>query len=148
MSAWTPERREQQSQLAKKLVEEGKFGGKGRGQGRPRKPRASEKIAELVSDEAQLFYDRLVEITRYGKNMESIAAIRTALETEEKERKIQIEEDILVEDMNKNELLEAVWDMLTNGNNGITIDEAEFEPIEQEAISAVGEESESSGRTK
>jgi len=150
MSTWTPERREQQREVAKRLVEEGKFGGKGRGQGRPRKPRASEKVAELTANEGQDIFDRLMEITRHGKNGESIAAARTLLETEEKERKLQIEEETLIEDMTTNDLLEVVWTQLLKleGNVELTIDEAEFEPVEQEGISSTSEKSESSRGTE
>lgn len=148
MSSWTPERREKQREIAKQLVEEGRFGGRGRGQGRPRKPRASEKVAELTANEGQDIFDRLMEITRHGKNSESIAAARTLLETEDKERKIQLEEELVVEDMNRNDLLEMVWKQLQalGGNDGITIIEAEFEPIEQERTNGSGKELERASR--
>ncbi len=148
MSAWTPERREQQRQVAKKLVEEGRFGGKGRGQGRPRKIRASEIVAENVSKEGQAIFDRLMEITRGGKNSDSIAAARTLLDTEEKERKLQIEEDQNIEDMHRNDLLALVWNQLQelNGNGEFIVEEGEFEPVEERGISSIGKELEASTR--
>lgn len=112
MSSWTPERREKQSEVAKQLVAEGKFGGKGRGQGRPRKKRASEIVAEKVTDEGQAIFDRLMEITRYGKDANSISAAKTLLDTEEKERKLQLEEEQAYEDMRGNELAELLYTKL------------------------------------
>jgi hypothetical protein len=38
-NAWTPERRDAQREVARRLIAEGRFGGPGRGQGRRPKPR-------------------------------------------------------------------------------------------------------------
>lgn len=145
-TGWSIERREQQREVAKKLVAEGRFGGKGRGQGRPRKTRASERVAERTASEGDAIFERLMEITRGGKNSDSIAAARTLLDTEEKERKLQIEEEQNIEDMHRNDLLELVAGLLTEAgiNERFNIEEAEFEPVEQRTIEATGEESSSS----
>lgn len=121
-SGWTPERKEKQREVAKRLVEEGRFGGAGRGQGRPRKKRASEVVAEKVAAEGDAIFDRLMEITRGGKNMESVAAAKTLLETEEKERKLQIEEEQAYEDMRGNDLSELLWTKLQELSNDGTIE--------------------------
>jgi len=132
-TGWSLERREQQREVAKRLVEEGKFGGRGRGQGRPRKKRASETVAELTASEGQDIFDRLMEITRGGKNSESIMAARTLLETEEKERKLQIEEEQNYEDMRGHDLAESIMGLLvelsSNGSIDFPIVEGEFTPI-------------------
>jgi hypothetical protein len=145
-TGWSLERREKQREVAKKLVEEGRFGGKGRGQGRPRKKRASEVVAEKVADEGQDIFDRLMEITRGGKNSESIAAARTLLETEEKERKLQLEEEQAYEDMRANELGELIWNTLRELSDGDTIElpfvEGRFIEITEESASGIDEESE------
>jgi hypothetical protein len=147
-TGWTLERREKQREVAKRLVEEGKFGGKGRGQGRPRNIRASEVIAERASKEGEAIFERLMEITRGGKNSDSIAAARTLLETEEKERKLQIEDEKNIEDMHRNDLLSLVWDQLQElgGGNDLTIVEGEFAEIEKQRASGIGEELEASAR--
>lgn len=146
MSAWTPERRELQRQVAKDLVEQGKFGGKGRGQGRPRKKRASEVVAENVANEGQEIFDRLMEITRGGKNMESIAAANSLIAIEEKERKLQLEEEQSYEDMRGHDLAESIMNLLvelsTNGSIDFPIVEGEFTPVAESstdrAIEATG----------
>lgn len=146
--AWDLERREKQRQIAKELVAQGRFGGKGRGQGRPRIPRASETVAELTSKEGQAIFDRLMEITRGGKNSDSIAAARTLLDTEEKERKLQIEEEQNIEDMHRNDLLELVFTQLKelSGSDGINIIEGEFVEVEQQRVARVGKELETPSR--
>jgi hypothetical protein len=108
-SSWTPERIEAQRQLAKRLVEEGKFGGAGRGQGRPRKPRASEKVAELVAGDGRRMYDRLMDILDNGTDSNSILAVREIRAIEENERKIVVEEDqASIDNMKKDQLLALV----------------------------------------
>lgn len=149
-NGWTPERREKQREVALRLVEEGRFGGKGRGQGRPRTPRASERVAERVSNEGDAIFDRLMEITRGGKDSNSIAAARTLLDTEEKERKLQIEEEQQIEDMRGNDLKELIYSQLKelseNGAIDLSFIEGEFVEVEQGRPDSISEESEASDR--
>jgi hypothetical protein len=118
---WTPERIEKQRELAKDLVAQGKFGGAGRGQGRKRKPRASEKIAELVSGEGKRIYDRLMSVVDNGTDSNSILAVRELRAIEENERKIADEdEDKAIDDLKKDQLLALVVDqMLKLGEKGV-----------------------------
>jgi hypothetical protein len=142
-TGWDLERREKQREVAKKLVEEGKFGGAGRGQGRPRKKRASEVVAELTASEGQDIFDRLMEITRGGKNGESIMAARTLLETEEKERKLQLEEEQTFESMRGNDLADSIQTLLielsTNGTIELPIVEGEFAEVTEVSASGTAE---------
>lgn len=149
-NGWSLERREKQREVAKRLVEEGKFGGKGRGQGRPRNKRASEVVAEQVASEGQAIYDRFMEILRGGTDSNSIAAGRTLIEIEEKERKLQLEEEQNIEDMHRNDLLELVAGLLTEAgiNDRFNISDAEFEPVDESTTSAIGEESEGTRGTE
>lgn len=153
-NGWSLERREQQREVAKRLVEEGKFGGKGRGQGRPRKKRASEVIAEQVSTEGQEIFDRLMEITRGGKNMESIAAANSLIAIEEKERKLQMEEEQSYEHMRGNDLAELLWNQLKElSENGTAdfafeVDEGEYSEVTESATDSSIEELESAGGTE
>lgn len=153
-TGWSLERREQQREVAKRLVEEGKFGGKGRGQGRPRKKRASEVVAEQVSSEGQEIFDRLMEITRGGKNMESIAAANSLLAIEEKERKVQLEEEQTYEHMRGNDIAELIMHQLAelSANGSIdfdySIDEGEYSEVTEGATDSIAEKSESAGGTE
>lgn len=109
MSDWTPERIEKQRELAKRLVAEGKFGGANRGQGRPKKPRASEYIADQVADDGKEFYETLKEIIREAPYGQKMAAIDRLVAIEESERKIkQQEEDNAIEHMQRHQLLALV----------------------------------------
>ena len=153
-NGWSLERREQQREVAKRLVEEGKFGGKGRGQGRPRKKRASEVVAEQVSSEGQEIFDRFMEIVRGGKNMESIAAGQALLAVEDKERKIQLEEEQTYEHMRGNDIAELIMHQLAElSENGsidfdYTIDEGEYSEVTEGAADRAIEESESARGTE
>lgn len=143
-TSWTPERREKQREVAKDLVEKGVFGGKGRGQGRPRKLRASEKVAERVSSEGDAIFERLMEITRDGKNSDSISAAKTLLDTEEKERKMQLDEEQSYEDMRGNDLAETIMHLLGELNADGTIEfpiiEGEFTPLTETPANRIAEE--------
>lgn len=143
-TGWSIERREKQREVAKELVAQGKFGGKGRGQGRPRKKRASEVVAENVANEGQEIFDRLMEITRGGKNMESIAAANSLIAIEEKERKLQLEEEQSYEDMRGNDLAESIMGLLTELSSNGTIDfpiiEGEFTPVAEGSADSTVEE--------
>jgi len=145
-SDWTPERREQQREVALKLVEEGRFGGRGRGQGRPRKRRASEIVAEQVANEGQAIFDSLIEIVRDGKEGNRISAAKTLLDTEEKERIAQIEEEIHLEEMRGHDLAELIYNQLMELTNEGIIElpfiEGELIEITKGETDRVGEESE------
>lgn len=144
-TGWSVERRERQREVAKELVAQGKFGGAGRGQGRPRKKRASEVVAENVASEGQEIFDRLMEITRGGKNMESIAAANSLIAIEEKERKLQLEEEQTFEGMRGNDLAESIQTLLielsTNGTIDFPVVEGEFTPIAEDSADRIAEES-------
>lgn len=144
-TGWDLERREKQREVAKRLVEEGKFGGAGRGQGRPRKKRASEVVAEKVAEQGSDIFDRLMEITRGGNDGNSISAARTLLETEEKERKLQLEEEQSYEDMRGNDLAESIQNLLyelsANGTIELPILEGEFTPLAESSTDRTVEES-------
>lgn len=104
----TPEERQRRSELAKKLHAEGKFGGPGRGQGRPRNRRASEVAAEKISAEGEMIADRLIEIIREGGLSISRAAIMDAMKIEEQERSIAAQENEQINAMKRDELLAHV----------------------------------------
>jgi hypothetical protein len=144
---WTPERKEQQRQLAKRLVEEGKFGGAGRGQGRPRKPRATEEAARLLAGEGRVMYDAIMEVMQNGTHSNKILAVREARAIEESERKIEIQDERNnIDDMRKDHLLAfVVGKILELGEKGVIPNEI----IDGEAeLVAIERSSESSETTR
>jgi hypothetical protein len=58
-SYWSPEKREAQSQLAKKMYEEGRFGGKQPGAGRPKIKTVTQVIAEEAQKDGIAIYKEL-----------------------------------------------------------------------------------------
>lgn len=110
----TIEERQRRSELAVQLHSEGKFGGAayGRMGGRPRLPRASERIAEKVASEADTIYDRLMDILVEGKNSDSLHAINQLLKIEENERQIIENEELRVEQLKRDELIELATNSL------------------------------------
>lgn len=105
----TDEERERRRQNMLKLHDEGRAGAEfGKMGGRPRKPRASEQIAERVINDADTFYERLRDIAIDGTEKNAISAIIALLKTEEQERKIQVEEEDKVDQLRRDELISLV----------------------------------------
>ena len=106
---WTDEEKEQQRQRMLQLHADGRAGGQfGKLGGRPKKPRASERVAERVSGEGDFFYDRHMEIARNGRDGEALRAMDKLLNIEEQERKIDAEEEQRIDELNRTQLLEVV----------------------------------------
>ena len=101
----TDEDREARRQRALAMREQGKFGGPQPGSGRPRKKRISEVIAEQVDDEAQTFYDRLMQIVREGTDSNAITAARELIAISEKEADRRDRQDEKIDDMHRDQLL-------------------------------------------
>lgn len=118
------EERERRRQNALALTAEGRIGPQfGKLGGRPRKPRASEMIAEKVASDADEIYKKLIDILRTGKEGAAIKAIQTMLQVEEKERRAQVEEVRDLEKAKRDELLEIVATGLRElASEGIVID--------------------------
>lgn len=139
MGEWTPERIEKQREIAKELVAEGRFGGAGRGQGRKRKPRATEETARLLQGEGRKIYERLMTILEEGTHSNSILAVREIRAIEEAERKIEIQDERNdIEDMKQDQLLSLVIaQMLELGDKGVIPNIGEF--FEGEVIDVTDE---------
>ena len=116
-------------------LERRKFGGPQPGSGRPRKPRASERIAERVAAKGDEFFVKLSEIAD-GKNPgEARKAIETLLGIEEKEYKIKVQEEKDVENMRRDQLLVFIKEKLSElGIELPDVIEGDFREIVQEEI--------------
>lgn len=140
---WTPERREKQRQVALRQVAEGNFGGAGRGQGRKRKPRHSEVVADEARNQGKRIYKRLISIVDSGSDQASMGAIDRLRQYEEQERQIELQEEQQdVDNMMKDELLAVVvarlMELEAKGAIPGVIDE-EAELVEFTRVEADGE---------
>ena len=112
------EERQRRSDNMKRLHAEGRAGAEfGKLGGRPKAPRASERIAERVAQKGDDYFERLDEIamTESGKN--AIAALQTLLKIEEQERKIVIEEEDKIDELDRTALLALVSEQLRAAQN-------------------------------
>jgi hypothetical protein len=145
----SPEERERRRQRAiqqhQKVVvdeetglERRAFGGPQPRSGRPRKPRASEVIAEKVQGDAEDFYAKLKEIAD-GKNAgEARKAIMDLLAIEEKERVIKVQDDRDIDNMKRDELMKFITQQLAElGIDLPEVIEGEYIIVEPEAIERV-----------
>ncbi len=83
----SPAERKRRSEQAKKMHAEGKLGGAGRGQGRPRKKRANERIADEVSKRHKEISESLFGILTDDKTSNNVKmkAALALLDIENKE---------------------------------------------------------------
>jgi hypothetical protein len=72
---WTPERREAQRQWAKKAREEGRFGGRQPGAGRPRTKTVSEVVSERAQENGERIARRLLNMVDHKNPTVSLGAI-------------------------------------------------------------------------
>lgn len=111
------EERQRRRERVAQMREQGKFGGRQPGAGRPRKKRVSELIAEQMADEAQVIYDRFMTIVRNGQDSNAISAGRTLLDIEREERARDEKRQERVEDLRRDELLVLVAEQLKELQN-------------------------------
>ncbi len=138
----TPEERERRRQNMLALHAQGRAGGQfGKLGGRPRKPRASEHVAEKVREDAELFYDRMRDIVLEGGEKVASATFNTLMRIEEQERKITVEEEEKIDQLRREELLALVAEQLRElGDSGI-ISIGDAEVIRDEGPTEISEES-------
>lgn len=103
------EERKRRSERARALNKEGKLGGPNMGQGRKKKMKANEKVAEEASRHSQKIIDRLLEVIENGSHSNTLKAIEMWLrieadETAKKEGQKQSE----LESKSKDELIKYV----------------------------------------
>jgi hypothetical protein len=106
----TPEQRQERSERMKALHAQGKAGAEfGKLGGRPKKPRASELVADKAREDAELFYKKLRDVALYSESEKfSIDAIKHIHFIEEQERKITEGEEVKYEQLKHAELAELV----------------------------------------
>ncbi len=149
----TSEEIERRRDNANSLIAQGKLGGAefGRLGGRPRKPRASELIADKVSGEADTFFTRLKEIVETGGEANAINSIKTLLQIEENERQIKENEDLKFEQLKRGELIKYIAgtfaELQSQGILPGDISDADFEPVEYPAIEGYGSGNQDSSET-
>lgn len=101
--------RQRRRENMQRLHREGRAGGQfGKLGGRPRKPRASEIIAEKVQAQGNEYFERLHSIVMESADKNSIAAFKELVRIEEQERKIEVEEEEKIDMLRREELIELV----------------------------------------
>lgn len=115
----SPEARQKLSEAAKKRVAEGKMGGAKFGKlgGRPRKPRASQKVAEAAQKEAEDILDVFRDGISPDKPMGTrLKAAELWLSVEEKESKLALQEEKLdADNLSRDEIIKALAEGLSQG---------------------------------
>lgn len=114
----TDEERKRRSELAKKLVAEGKIGGAGRGQGRKRKPRVGEIVAEAANEEAQniisVFRDAIGPDQKINVRLDA-ANKWVSIAADESKLQMQEDSEDFINNAGREELIGYIVQKLTSG---------------------------------
>lgn len=128
------------------LLFEGRFGGPGRGQGRPREPRAAEAIAEAFREEPRVkkmisALDRA--LTKKAGTRANLDAIKLVKDIEQDERRTQLKEAEQEDNLggDKEELIATIFELVQRPSVANAID-AEHEEITDADIISDNEEDE------
>jgi hypothetical protein len=114
------EERQRRSELARRLHSEGKFGGKeyGRLGGRPRKPRATELVAEEARNSAHELVDAFKDALDPANHPQvRVRAATEWLNIEAKEEELRMKEERQLEGLHRDALIARVAEKL-----GVLID--------------------------
>ena len=109
----SPEERKRRSEAMKQRISEGKAGPNfGKLGGRPRKKRASEVVAEIASDKgkeiAQVFLDGIDEHMPQSLRQKAAEGL---MKVEEKEARLQMDEEEHIARMGREDLLDGLVEM-------------------------------------
>jgi hypothetical protein len=125
---------------ALQLVYEGRFGGPGRNQGRPRQrgePRAAEVIAEEIRHRFTGRMTRALEraLRREAGVRANLDAVKLALEIENREAALQIKEaEVDLESATKEELLVTLFEIIGQPQTTAAIEGTAFDITEAEVV--------------
>lgn len=134
---------------ALQLVYEGRFGGPGRNQGRPRQrgePRAAEVIAEEIRHRFTGRMTRALEraLRREAGVRANLDAVKLALEIENREATLQLREaEADLESATKDELLVTLFELIGQPQTTAAIEGTAFDITEAEVVVKTGDERES-----
>lgn len=111
------------SEVAKRLHAEGKFGGPQPGSGRPRKPRASEVVAEKAREHGELIANTYLEVLQSTQVSAQVKlqASRDWLGVEHQEVDLERKEERDLESLRKDELIEQLMGFMENSGAIITL---------------------------
>lgn len=130
---WTPERREEKSQWAKKMVQEGRIGGARPGAGRPRKNKpVAEIVTEKASEKGERIASKLLDLALNHKAPSvNLGAIDRLNKYEQDYEKNMRDDEKEIRKLSGKSLDDALKDVLAE--HGIGYDyELPLEDIEEE----------------
>lgn len=109
---WSPERRRAQSEWAKKAHEEGRFGGKQPGAGRPKNKTVAEVIAEKAQNDGDMIYRELKAMVLNKSASVKLGAIDRILAAEQTVQKNMRDDEKEILKLSGKQLDSAINDAL------------------------------------
>lgn len=124
------------SDLAKRLHAEGKFGGKQKGSGRPKKERAQEQVAAQIKEEGDNIMKALRAALKSDSPSVKLKAALAMLEIESKEEEFQMRrEDRMYDNYSRDKLIELITGKIKQlSDAGVKIPGINDDIIDAEAV--------------
>lgn len=136
------EERERRSALARRLHQEGRFGGAEYGKlgGRPRKKRASEIVADEAKENAQKIVNAFLDALDEEKHIDTrVRAAKQWIEIEQREEALQMEEEKSLEGLRRDQLVRMTVEKLSKLAERGVLPQQVLHVIEGEAEEVQGE---------
>lgn len=127
---WTPERRQAKREEAKRLIAEGKFGGRQPGAGRPRIKTVSEVIAEEAQKDGKKIYRELQQMVLNNKSHGiKLGAIDRILKAEQDVLKNMRDDERDIASLGGKDLQNALFEELVALGADIDLSDEDIEEI-------------------
>lgn len=130
---WTPERKEEQSLKARKMHEEGRFGGRQPGAGRPKIKTVAQVISEEAQKDGSAIYKKLREMALQHKNPTfQLGAIDRILAAEQNVQKNMRDDEKEFNKLSGKSLDQKLIEVMEEHNMEADIEIAEAEVVEDQ----------------
>jgi hypothetical protein len=136
---WTPERRQAQRERVKRMHEEGRFGGKQLGAGRPRKKTVAEYVAEEFAKKGELVYRELLSMLQHKSPQVKLGAIDRINKMEADVQKNMRDDEKEIAKLGSKELYDALMNELSAYGATIDIPDEDIEDLDEEILGEIEE---------
>jgi len=124
---WTPLRRKEKSEWAKRENEKGNFGGKQPGAGRPRKKTVAEYVAEEAAKHGDVVWRELFSMLKHKSPGVKLGAIDRINKMEADVQKNMRDDEKMVASLGGKDLKDALLEELAGFGADITLDDSDVQ---------------------
>lgn len=136
---WTPERRAAQKERVARMRQEGRFGGKQPGAGRPRKKTVAEYVAEEAAKKGDVVWRELFQMLQHKSPQIKLGAIDRINKMEQDVQKNMRDDEKEIAKLGSKELYDALLSELSSYGKAIDIPDEDVEELDSEILGEIEE---------